>query len=281
MANKTGKTIDKTFLSIDQAEARGFLHRDYIAHCFRWSHVVKFMGRSGKYKTSRVLDVGCGKEMPLSKLLHSSRMAPEWYGAVDVNKLEMPDQFANSKWKPALILGETDICDVKPEDLPVKPNIIVNFEVLEHVEPEHCRRIMKKFAELLDEDGTVFLSTPCYDEKVGAADNHVNEMTYEAFGAALEDTGFRIEGHWGTFASQKDYKHLMTPELTAIWDSFRDYYDSNMLSVIFAPLFPAQSRNAIWELKYDPNNTSRLFPPLKEVPGPWGSSEVWQTLDVA
>jgi len=279
MANKTGKTIDKTSLSIDQAEARGFLHRDYIAHCFRWSHVVKRLSTSGRYKTARVLDVGCGKEMPLAKLLHSSRLAPEWYGAVDINKLTLPDQFARSTFKPSILLGETDVCNVTVSDLGVKPNVIVNFEVLEHVEPNHCRRMLRKFAELIDEDGTVFLSTPCYDEKVGAAANHVNEMTYEAFGAALEDTGFSIEGHWGTFASQKDYKNLMTPELQNIWSAFRDYYDSNMLSVIFAPLFPAQSRNCMWELKYNPGNKNRIFPPLSEVPGPWGSSEIWDTLD--
>ena len=35
MANARGKEIDNTHLSIDQAEARGFIHRDYIAHCLR------------------------------------------------------------------------------------------------------------------------------------------------------------------------------------------------------------------------------------------------------
>jgi hypothetical protein len=34
MANARGKSIDNTHLSIDQAEERGFIHRDYIAHCF-------------------------------------------------------------------------------------------------------------------------------------------------------------------------------------------------------------------------------------------------------
>ena len=32
-------------------------------------------------------------------------------------------------------------------------------------------------------------------------------MTYEAFGALLEAKGFQIIDHYGTFASQKDYKH--------------------------------------------------------------------------
>ena len=47
MANARGKKVDTTYLSIDNAEERGFLHRDYIAHCLRWSHVVKYLGTSG------------------------------------------------------------------------------------------------------------------------------------------------------------------------------------------------------------------------------------------
>ena len=77
MANARGKTVDTTYLSVDQATERGFLHRDYIAHCLRWSHVIKYLGTSARYKTAKILDVGCGKEMPLAKSLHSSRMAPE------------------------------------------------------------------------------------------------------------------------------------------------------------------------------------------------------------
>lgn len=278
MANARGKQIDKTFLSIDNAETRGFLHRDYIAHCFRWTHVVKYMGQSMRYKTSRVLDVGCGKEMPLAKLLHSSRMAPAWYGAVDVSALTTPEQFRNASWKPDALFGKTDVCDLTEKDLPAKPNIIVCFEVVEHIEPDHCRRMLRKFAELLEPEGRLFVSTPCWDSDVGAAANHVNEMTYEAFGAALEDTGFRIQGHWGTFASQKDYKNDLTPELQSLFDKFRGYYDSNMLATIFAPLFPHRSRNCLWELTYEPSSSKRLFNGLQDVATPWGSSEQWEKL---
>jgi len=51
MANARGKEIDNTHLSIDQAEARGFLHRDYIAHCLRWSNgIAIFIFLSGILK---------------------------------------------------------------------------------------------------------------------------------------------------------------------------------------------------------------------------------------
>ena len=66
MANARGKEIDNTHLSIDQAEARGFIHRDYIAHCLRWTHVSKYLHLQARYKTARVIDIGCGKDMPLA-----------------------------------------------------------------------------------------------------------------------------------------------------------------------------------------------------------------------
>ena len=103
-------------------------------------------------------------------------------------------------------------------------------------------------------------------------------MTYNAFGAALEDTGWEIVGHWGTFASIKDYKDYLTEDLKQIFDKFKTYYDSNYLATIFAPLFPHLSRNCIWELKFNPERNPRLFPSLKDVEGPWGSSSKWQEL---
>ncbi len=92
MANIRGKAMDNTHLSIDQAEKRGFIHRDYIAHCLRWSHVVKFMGEKSRYKTADLLDIGCGKDLPLLRLLYSSKMIPDTgsYTGVDINKLEAP-----------------------------------------------------------------------------------------------------------------------------------------------------------------------------------------------
>ena len=277
MANARGKKVDTTYLSIDNAEERGFLHRDYIAHCLRWSHVVKYLGTSQRYKSARVLDVGCGKEMPLSKLLHSSRMGTAWYGAVDVAPLVTPEQFRNASWKPHKLWSKTDVCTLKPDDFEAPPTAIVCFEVAEHVEPDHCRRMLAKFHELLEDEGRVFISTPCYDAHTGAAANHVNDMTYQAFGAALEDTGFRVEGHWGTFASMKDYKDELTPAQREVWDQLRDYYDTNYLSTVMAPLVPQHSRNVLWQLTKD-QSLPRLFPSLKDVEGIWGSSEEWEKL---
>tara|TARA_R100000951_G_scaffold106031_1_gene100224 strand:+ start:4673 stop:5518 length:846 start_codon:yes stop_codon:yes gene_type:complete len=279
MANPKRK-IDKTHLSIDNAESRGFLHRDYIAHCLRWTHVVKHLAQQQRYKTARILDIGCGKEIPMAKLMHSSRMEPTAYYAVDVNNLVLPEQFKNAKWKPRLA-GKTDVCDLRPTDFESGvPNIISCFEVLEHVAPEHSRRMLAKIYELLEPEGIAFISTPCWDPQVGAANNHINEMTYEALGAMIEDVGFGIQGHWGTFASIKDYKDELTQAQKEVFNDLRTYYDTNYLATIMAPLVPHKSRNVIWQLEKPAHNETygRHFKNLRDVEGQWSSSDDWRQL---
>lgn len=312
MANVRGKTVDTTHLSIDQAEKRGFIHRDYIAHCLRWSHVVKHIGQSGRYKTTRILDVGCGTDLPLAKTLYTSRMACEQYVGIDYNR---PDKFDTSVFHtgkmPVRAFGGVDFAEhvtidmrdplnedlgstyhIKGIDTAFKlPNVITCFEVLEHVEPEHARRMLELMAGFVEagqaqgDPVTVFISTPCWDAQVGAAANHVSEIKREALGAVIEDIGLKVQGNWGTFASQRDYKAELQKQYgtsgIAMYDRLSTYYDSNYVATIMAPLFPAHSRNNMWQLGYRaPGDDSRKFPALIDVPTPWTCSDEWKGLHV-
>lgn len=303
MANVRGKTVDTTHLSIDQAEKRGFIHRDYIAHCLRWSHVVKHIGQSGRYKTTRILDVGCGTDLPLAKTLYTSRMAVQQYVGIDYNR---PDKFDTSVFHtgkmPVRAFGGVDFAEhitLEHDRYSIKgipgnfdlPNVITCFEVLEHVEPEHARRmleLMHAFVEAGQAQGdpvTVFISTPCWDANVGAAANHVSEIKREALGAVIEDIGMKVQGNWGTFASQRDYKDELRKQYgdagVAMFDRLNQFYDSNYTATIMAPLFPAHSRNNLWQLTYRaPGDDSRKFPALIDVPTPWTCSAEWRGLHV-
>lgn len=277
MANARGKAIDNTHLSIDQAEARGFLHRDYIAHCLRWTYVCRHLNRSQLYKTADILDIGCGKEVPLAKLMYSSRLIPETgsYTGVDVNKLSVPEMFHTGKFDIELI-GETDVCEHDFGQSTFR--IITCFEVMEHVEPEHTFRMLKTIERLLEDEGEAIISTPCYDHLTGAAANHVNEMSYEAFGALIEAAGLNIKASYGTFASIKDYAHRLQPAEAVLFEKLRGYYDTNYLATIFAPLFPAQSRNALWHLTKSSQefSWSPQFPSIKELAeAKHSSSDKW------
>jgi len=281
MAGNPGREIDKTHLSIDMAEERCIIHRDYLAHCLRWSHVARHVGKlqASKHHVC-VLDVGCGREVPLAKTLYTNRMAPYGYLGVDANVLETPHMLRRLEWLE--LLGGTDFTQVDTTKLVagprgMEPNVVVCFECLEHVAPSKCREMVVKMRDVLvlSLSGRLFVSTPCWNGS--AADNHVNEMTYEALGALLEDVGLRVRGVWGTFASIGDYQKLLTDAQREMFVKLHEYYDTNALSVLFAPLFPEVARNCLWELVLD-GNVSRRFPRLSETPGPWSQHPDWREL---
>ena len=277
--------VDKTHLSPTQAEHRGIIHRDLISHCFRWSHVAKWLHKGQRYKDCHILDIGCGKETPMPRTLYSNRLLCKQYVGLDANK-----NFAEFNFgKMNVDLHEETLfpMGVEIQDSGYQigdttyleyPDLIVSFEVLEHVEPSVTREMLEGMFEILHDDGTVFISTPCYDENTGHAKNHPNEITRDALGALIEDIGFQIDGNWGTFASIKDYKPLMSDEQLEVFNDLRAYYDTNVLATIFAPLFPEGSRNNIWQLSKAKPDYERQWPSLDDVPGPWTSNDNWEDL---
>ena len=138
-------------------------------------------------------------------------------------------------------------------------DLICSFEVAEHVSRSRVPKFLDNILKHCNERTLVLLSTPCFSEKIGAADNHTydgqdgfgirrQELTREELKELIEPR-FNIEENYGTFASQKDYKPHMTDSELDMFNRLSKYYDTNLLSVIFAPLFPAQSRNNIWICK--------------------------------
>lgn len=247
------RQIDKTHLSVNNAEERGFLHRDYIAHCLRWSHIVKHLQTKRKYQDARIIDIGCGKETPLIKTLYTMKMTPYSYIGVDMNEIrektihgsirkKMGEKF--ELWTGHDFSSPTPL----PDDMEV-PTLITCFEVLEHVTPEKVLGILQNIQTVSDNATDIFISTPCFNGK--AAANHINEMTY-GFMENLMSEHFQIIDKWGTFASQRDIEpelEEMSPEIMDVYNELKSYYDSNLLSVIFAPLFPEYSRNAMWHVR--------------------------------
>ena len=284
MANKRGQAIDKTHLSIDLAEERGIIHRDYLAHCLRWSHVAKYLQKSGRYSNSTILDIGCGKELPLAKLLYSNKLIPKRYIGVDVNKLDGWDEKFNfGKMEHVMFIhGKTDVCDL---DVPDQPDVITCFEVLEHVEPKHAIKIIDTIKAMLTNDGAAFVSTPCFNGK--AASNHVNEMRFNALKNVFVDRGLYIENVYGTFASQREIEPAMMdndPDFYEAYTLLKDYFCSNVLSNIFAPIYPRQSRNALWVLRKEEPDSCQPFDindktPWDKIRTPWSSSEHWKDLN--
>lgn len=301
------RLLDKTFLNLDSAEERGIVHRDYLAHVFRWSHIIKYLAQKHRYKDAVVLDVGCGKLMPLAKTMYVNKFTPRFYVGVDANKFDIPEMLRDKKiqikaWSETdfCALDSSDVSLTEPDGTETLPNIVTSFEVYEHLAPEHARRLLEHMLKITSQDCAYFLSTPCWNGD--AAENHINETLFSALGSLLEDLGFSIVSVWGTFASIRDYKdqlsnwtyyyngddpngdgtnvNVRTANLLPLFDVLSEYYDTNVLATIFAPLFPASSRNCLWQLDRVANhpNYKRKFSRLVDSPVPWTQSDSWREL---
>jgi 2-polyprenyl-3-methyl-5-hydroxy-6-metoxy-1,4-benzoquinol methylase len=268
MANPE-RAYDKTHLSIDTAEERMIQHRDYIAHALRWSHICKFLMQRKRYASARILEAGCGRELPLPRLIYSNRMSGADYVGIDMNALAVPDmlQKAAEGGKMGIwLMPNTDAGLVRPEHLPWQPNILVCLEVFEHVHPAFGLRMLRNLHVLAEDGADFFFSTPCFNGS--AAENHISETYYLPMGSILERVGWNIKSNYGTFASQSDYLGLMSDVEQLIFHRLSEYYDSNLLAVIFAPLFPHASRNCMWHCRKEP--VEPQFPFLEDIAQPWG-----------
>lgn len=239
------------------------LGRDYSAHFFRWSFARRFITTK-----HNVLEIGCGEDKPLSKILTGGASARvKNYVGVDMNKLK------ESAAKKLNFIGEFNFVTQHKKLKPHIPDgedgfdVIVHYEVIEHMKVEHGRKMLRNCFDLLKPGGVMLMSTPCYDGVRHAA-NHIHEYTVPELMKATNQAGFEVTERYGTFM---DIKHAkkgeglepdMQKAVKMMWGELANYYDNDALSCFFAPLFPDLARNNLWVCK-KPEDGKKYKPPKK------------------
>lgn len=222
-------------------------HRDQFAHYLRWTYVLN-IAKIGM----NILDFGCGSGN-LAEVLYRNKFKCKKYLGLDIRK-ELIDKniqkFFNVDW---IAFNNNDLCH-KNLYITGEWDIITCFEVIEHIGKKNRETFLENIRRCMNKDTILLISTPVYDESVGAANNHIinneiNEMTYREMEDLLITNGFEIQKVFGTFASQKDYKPYMNEWQKEMFNKLNEYYDSNLISNIMAPMFPEQSRNCLWICK--------------------------------
>jgi 2-polyprenyl-3-methyl-5-hydroxy-6-metoxy-1,4-benzoquinol methylase len=225
------------------------LHRDYSAHFWRWSFARNFITAK-----DHVLEIGCGEDRPLSKILTGGAAAHvNTYTGVDLNKLKP------SNSQRLTFLGEFNFVERYKELLKKQPggfDVVVHYEVIEHMKVEHGAKMLKACFEALRPGGVMLMSTPCYDGKRHAA-NHIHEYTVPELQKATEKAGFDVERRFGTFM---DIKHIgkvppvadgvnteeLRRSINIVKHGLSQYFDNDAISNIFGPLHPDHARNNLW-----------------------------------
>ena len=226
----------------------GLVHRDRYAHLFRWTHALRLF-KAGQ----NVLDLGCG-HANLMLVLKRNRHFPARYLGVDVRPgviKGLQEKYSSESYKKLAEFRTADLCE--PQDFGQDWHLVTCFEVLEHVGKARVPAVLDNIARAMGPGTVAMVSTPCYDPSFGAAKNHVvegieSELTREELKALLEQR-FEITAKFGTMANQRDYKELLSPAQKEVWEQLKTYYDGEVLSAVFAPLFPDHARNCLWILK--------------------------------
>lgn len=241
------RVINKTDLQVGKATERGQIHRDYLAHCLRWAHISQWASKlKNKNPDICILDLGCGKEVPLLRVTYVNKIHPRYYAAVDCRKLDFEELHQEMVPNFEHEFIQCDFAQSVPVCKYGQWDLVVFLEALEHNSKEAGIKILENIRTVMNPSTYFFLSTPCFNGE--AAANHVYEWGYDELKTQLESM-FTVEASYGTFASQRDILPKMSEHEVAIFDKLRDYYDSNTLSVMLSPMFPEASRNAIWRLR--------------------------------
>jgi 2-polyprenyl-3-methyl-5-hydroxy-6-metoxy-1,4-benzoquinol methylase len=213
------------------------VHRDYAAHFFRWGWAGRLVEQG-----SSVLDVGCGQDQPLAKVLAGRPGGNrEKYVGVDLNRI---NKKFNASW--VTVLDETDFirdwAKIKKAHGPF--DLATCFEVIEHMEPADGDALLDGLYECLRPGGTLLLSTPVFSGQ--AAANHIHEYGIEELHDKLVKAGFTVELRWGTFGQLPKLRKVMSQAEREVHDSMARYYGNDVLSVVFALDHPDHASNNAW-----------------------------------
>jgi 2-polyprenyl-3-methyl-5-hydroxy-6-metoxy-1,4-benzoquinol methylase len=243
-----------TQLNPDKIFEKHIYHRDYFAHYFRWTHVLKELKRD-----LNILDFGSGSGN-LLEVIYRNRFKAKKYLGLEYREKIVEEN--NNKYK------DLNWAEFKQSDLTISNinfgndwDLICSFEVIEHIGKNNVNIFLTNLKNHCNENTIILLSTPCYDKNVGAADNHIingeiGELTFDEMKFFLINNGFKIIKNWGTFASIKDYESYMNDWQQQFYNFAKEYFDVNLLSNLMAPMFPEHSRNVLWKCKIkDKNDT--------------------------
>lgn len=219
------------------------LHRDYSAHFFRWSFARRFITAK-----DNVLEIGCGEDKPLSKILTGGAAAHvNRYVGVDLNRLKPTNS------QRLMFYGEFNFVERYKELLKAQPggfDVVVHYEVIEHLNSKFHAKFLKNCFECLKPGGIMLLSTPVWD-RVHMAANHIAELDISTLQGSLTKAGFKIQRRYGTFMNIKyigkfDGVGASKAAILEVRRALESYFDSDAISNIFGPLYPDHARNNLW-----------------------------------
>jgi hypothetical protein len=247
--------FDRSHLSPENAWRIG---RDYLAHCIRYGFPMKVI-KEHFGAGVRILEMGCGKELPLFRTLTCDHSAtkyykPSVYVGADLNEIKYHPKVSGID---TTILQRTNIVDNRERVPNVPFDVVTSFEVIEHMDKADGQRFLDGMFDFARRKPTqenkasiILLSTPVNNGRI--AKNHIYEWHRGELRRALEDRGGVVVGEYGTFSNIIALERVLTPIEREVWNSLCSYHSPHVLSSIFSANHPEVARNIAWKVEVRP-----------------------------
>lgn len=244
-----------TRMDVEHAIGRFDIRKDELMHMNRYlkagDTIVKLAKALGR--PLRVLDIGCG-EIYVARTFFSSfveRKADniERYVGVDIDQKNI-DKCHEKYEKLMKTMNAELVCiDMTTESLEAYEDgyfdLIVNFEMIEHIQPRFLKKLFTEMSRVLSDDGILLLSTPNADgSSPKLPKDHIYEYPFAELSKKLR-TFFVVKNMTGMSVNlskiPEGSKHLI---------EMYHGFGKTFASVAIAPMIePVYCKNILWECR--------------------------------
>lgn len=256
-----------TRMDLQGALALMDIRKDELMHLGRYQKAAQTAIELAKElkRPIRILDLGCGEIYTMRTLYKSfivkkSDIVKQYIGVdIDGNMLDR----VKETYKAVLqaVNGRLLVRDitVNPK-IPVRDgyfDLIIWFEMIEHVKPKFIPPMFDELARVLNPNGIMLVSTPnSTGSNSKLPKDHVFEWSYEALTKEM-GRNFHIVCSRGTCINiskiPSDYKEKYKSYIYKVYEAFGK--NTAFSSVVLGPVFPPNlCKNVIYTLKREANH---------------------------
>ncbi len=254
-----------TRMDVDSAVSQMDVRKDELMHLGRYQKAVQTAINLAKDlgRPIRILDLGCGEIYTMRTLYKSFQVKKsdvvQRYIGVDIDDIMLGRVKEQYHSLLKAINGKLVVKDITIDNhIPVKDNyfdLIVWFEMIEHVKPEFIPPMFEELHRVLNPDGVLLVSTPnSKGSNAKLPKDHVFEWDYDALVKVMEESSFRVITTRGVCINisriPAEEKEKRAGLIKRVYEAFGE--NTAFSSTVLGPFFtPRYCKNVVYTLRKD------------------------------